>query len=198
MVAIQILCERCILLEDGKVRNIGKTNDIIEEYLNTSLDISNTPLAHRKEQKKSEFMFISIGFQDFKGQKLVNLSPGEDIGIVLDYLCKDNNSKLRNVQITYDITRMGEPFVMLDTEYSENFETVPAKGRIICNIPKLPLMPGYYSIHIRSYSNGIMTNHLMDAATFYVKEGPFFESGRMPKDFEAKILVDHYWELEER
>jgi hypothetical protein len=41
-----------------------------------------------------------------------------------------------------------------------------------------------------------MTNELPDAATFYVKEGPFFESGLMPKDSKAKILVDHYWELE--
>jgi lipopolysaccharide transport system ATP-binding protein len=197
MGAIQNLCEKCILLGDGKIQNIGKSNDIVNEYLNTSLNISDTSLVHRNEQKSSEFMFISIGFQDSKGQKLTNLSSGENVNIILDYLCKDNN-KLRNVQIAYNITMLGEPLIMLNTEFSENFETIPAKGCVICTIPKLPLTPGYYSIRIRSYSNGIMTNHLADAAMFYVKDGQFFESGLMPKDFDAKFLVDHYWKLEER
>jgi len=198
MGAIQNLCERCILLEDGRIRNIGRTRDIVNEYLTTSLAISNVPLAERRNEQRRDatLIYTSIEFQNSRGQKLSNLSSGEDTSIVLDYLCKDTQ-KLEDVKILYTIKRMGENIVALDTELSKNFEEIQGKGRIICNIPRLPLMPGYYSLDIRSYSKRIITNHLYDGVAFYVKEGPFFDSGLMPPDSEARTLVDHSWVLEE-
>jgi hypothetical protein len=52
------------------------------------------------------------------------------------------------------------------------------------------------TVPIRSQCNRDLTNGLPDAATFYVKDGPFFESMQMPPDSEVKVLVDHRWELE--
>ena len=63
--------------------------------------------------------------------------------------------------------------------------------------PEVASMLGYYTLDIRAYSKRIVTNHLYDGVTFYVKEGPFFGSGLMPPDSEARTLVDHSWELEE-
>lgn len=198
MAAIQNLCERCILLEGGRIRNIGRTGDIVNEYLTTGLDVSNIPLAERRNEQRRDarLIYTGIGFRNSKGQRLTNLTSGEDTSIALDYECKDNQ-ELKDLRIIYTIKRMGEPFVALDTGYFQNFEVVPPKGRIICKIPRLPLMPGYYSIFIRSYSKFIIANELQDAVTFYVKEGPFYSSGVMPKDGGARILVDHSWELEE-
>jgi len=198
MGAIENLCERCILLEKGQIQKIGRTSDIINEYLTTSLEISTIPLAERKtDYTNARFIFTGIEFRNSRGEDLSSLSSGEDTTIVLDYVCQDSQ-RLKDVKIRYTIRRMGEAFIALDTEFYQSFEVVPTQGRIICNIPRLPLMPGYYSIDISSYSKRIQTNQLRDAVTFYVKEGPFFSSGLMPKDFEARTLVDHSWELEEK
>lgn len=198
MSAIQKLCDQSILLENGRIRNIGNTSDIINEYLAISLDISNIPLAERRNEQRTDARLIynNIEFRNTKGQRLINLSSGEDTCIVLDYECTDNQ-QLKDVKLIYNIKRLGEKIVALDTEYFQNFKAIPVKGRIICNIPKLPVMPGYYSLEIRSYSQRIIVNEIREAATFYVKEGSFFESGRLPSASEARILVDHNWELEE-
>ena len=198
MGAIENLCGRCILLEQGEIRNIGRTGDIINEYLTISLEISSVPLSERKtDYTNPRFIFTDIEFRNSKGEKLSSLSSGEDTSIALDYVCQDSQ-RLKDVKIRYDIRRMGEAFVALDTEFYQSFAEIPTQGRIICNIPKLPLMPGHYSVDISAYSRRIQTNQLRDAAAFYVKEGPFFSSGLLPRDSEARTLVDHSWILEEK
>jgi len=198
MSAIQKLCDRSILLENGILQNIGSTSDIISEYLATSLNISNIPLVERRNEQKrnARLIYNNIEFCNSNGEQLINPSSGEDTSIMLDYECMDNQ-QLKDVKLIYNIKRLGEKIVALDTEYSQNFEVVPNKGRIICNIPKLPIMPGYYSLEIRTYSQRIIVNEIREATTFYVKEGPFFQSGRLPPASEAIILVDHNWELKE-
>ncbi|GAI17999.1 unnamed protein product, partial [marine sediment metagenome] len=52
MGAIQNLCGRCVLLEEGRIQSIGRTGDIINEYLATSLAISNIPLAERRNAQR--------------------------------------------------------------------------------------------------------------------------------------------------
>jgi len=194
MSAIQNLCNRCILLENGRIKKSGNTREVIDDYLQTSLELSNMPLIERIEQEESDLVITYIELFDLNGNKINNIRSGEDVSIAIEYICR-NNSDLKNVQITYDISRNGEPITMLDTLYYENFEYIPPKGRIFCNIPKMPLMPGHYSIRIRVYSNGIIKANIRDAAAFYVDGGLFYKSGFMPKDFEAKFLVDHSWEL---
>lgn len=198
MGAIQNLCTRCILIENGRIKNTGKTSDIINEYLSTSLAISNTPLIERiNEQKKdAELIYTGIEFQNSKGERLNHLSAGEDTSIILNYRCK-NKQKLKDIKFIYMIKKMGEPLIILSTEFFKNFEVIATEGRVICNIPKLPLMPGYYSLYIRSYSNNVIVNELEDAVTFYVKEGSFFDNGLLPQDSEAKTLINHSWELTE-
>jgi len=194
MNAIQSLCRKCILLENGKIKKIGSTRDVLDEYVHDSLEISNMPLINRREQENSDLLFYKIKLLNNNNKEMNCLLSGDDVSIVAEYICK-NNIDLRNVEITYDITKNGEPIIMLDTLYYNNFDYVPSRGLITCNIPKLPLMPGNYSINIRAYSNGIMRTEIKDATIFNVEGGPFFKSGFMPKDFEARFLVDHNWEL---
>jgi len=197
MGAIQNLCESCILVDDGKLVEIGKTRDVVSTYSDKTL-LSSSPLIERKEQKNAEFIIRAIEFLNSKGDKSDVLLAGEDVSIALEFLCKKGEG-LENVHIVYNITSGGDPVAMLHTGYSHPFERVPAKGRILCRIPRLPLLPGHYSLRVRSYSNHIMIHEIPDAAMFHVGEGPFFESGMMPQyGSEARFLVDHRWELEER
>lgn len=197
MSAIQRLCNRSILLENGRVQNIGSTGDIVNEYLATSLNISNIPLSERMNEqiRDAQLIFRNIEFRNSEGQKLSTLTSGEDTSIFLDYVSKDHQA-MRDVRIAYIITKRGENITLLDTRLSRNLDEVPAEGRIICNIPRLPLMPGQYSIQVRAYVKGGIVNGVMEAAEFHIKEGCFFNSGLMPEGRFAKVLVDHSWQLE--
>lgn len=196
MTAVQKLCGRSILINDGKIQNIGDTRDIIDEYLSTvNTLVKNTPLAQRSDREgNGALRYTNLTFENFNGEKLEFLSSGEDTRIVLDYICKDEIQK--NVLASVEIIANGERFIHLDTYLTDqNFEEIPLKGQIICNIPKLPLMPGDYSINIRATSKMIVADWVIDAASFQVKSGRFYKSETVPANHAARILVDHYWDL---
>ena len=49
MSAIEKLCQRCILLKDGRIEEFGETGLVVKKYLNVmSKNIENTPLIDRK------------------------------------------------------------------------------------------------------------------------------------------------------
>ena len=70
MGAIQNLCQRCILIEDGNIRNIGRTDDIINEYLTTSLAISNVPLSERRNEQVRDASLIYTGLEFYNSKIL--------------------------------------------------------------------------------------------------------------------------------
>ena len=53
MGAIQRLCKRCVLLEEGKIKMIGETKEVIDFYLHSQDKISKLPLVERKDRKGS-------------------------------------------------------------------------------------------------------------------------------------------------
>ena len=193
MTAIQLLCEKCMLLENGRIEDIGRTSGIVDKYLNVGLDISNIPLAERKEQENSDFVITDIEFLDSKGQKLTNLSPGQPVSIVLSYICEDVE-KLKMVDVLLRISQNGQQLFELSTYNFEPFRDIPPKGRFICNINRLPLVPGHYSLGIGPYFWGQYLYWMEDAIKFYVKEAPFFPTAHPPGEPSVKFFVDHSWE----
>jgi lipopolysaccharide transport system ATP-binding protein len=200
MAAVRKLCDKSILLTDGKIQNEGITKDIIDEYLsNVNTLVMNTPLAQRRDRKgDGTLRFIDVTFENFNGEKLEYLSAGEDVRIILDYIYKGNEI-LKNELVALDIVDNGEILIHFDTSFIEqNFKEIPLKGRIICNIPKLPLLPGTYSITLFCSSPDFtgIDDWIEDAIFFNVKSGSFFKSGLVPGKGDARILVDHFWRLE--
>ena len=199
MNAVQKLCKRSILINDGKIQNIGETQDIIDEYLSFMDRFSTeTPLAERKDrQGDGSLRFINVTFENYAGEKLGGLSSGEDTRIILDYVCTDKI--LTNVLVSLEIIHNGERFVHFDTYLTDqNFKEIPLKGQIICNIPKLPLLPGNYSLSIYSTANMIETDWINEALYFTVNSGRYFRTGSLPANHAARILVDHSWDLRKK
>jgi len=196
MNTIQKLCEKSILLNDGKIQNMGSTNDIIDVYLSEMDElVTETSLAQRKDRKgNGSLQFTNVTFENLLGEIIKHPSSGEDIRIILDYECKDKI--LMNVLVSLELLSNGLRFAHFDTYLTnQNFKEIPLKGRFILTIPKLPLMPGGYSITLYSTSNMIQTDWIKDAAFLHVKDGRYFKSGSIPPNHAAKILIDHYWDV---
>ena len=79
MSAIQNLCKRCILLEDGKIKMIGETKEVIKKYLNSNLNLLN-------EKKWENLKF----------------APGNNVAKIKRIFSHKENGKISN---TFDITK---------------------------------------------------------------------------------------------
>lgn len=199
MDAVRNLCPRTLLLEDGRIKMIGDTREVINEYLKEVVSVSSGSLAERRDrQGLGNFRFTGVRFQNARGEELESLSSGEDVSIVMNYVCKDGKS-LKNILAIVEISESGEGIIQLDTNVTgQDFEVVPPKGQIVCHIPRLPLVPGLYSLSLGARRNYIVEDSISTAAVFSVVGGYYYKSGRIPAGLKSRVLMDYDWEVREQ
>ncbi len=73
MSAVETYCTRAMLIEDGKIQNIGKPNKIAAQYSKSNDDRYNKSQKHESKQKSS----IDISIVDSKGNKADNFTSGD-------------------------------------------------------------------------------------------------------------------------
>lgn len=69
-------------------------------------------------------------------------------------------------------------------------EKMPQKGTIRLHIPKLPLLPGNYSVFLRLSSKDQTTDIIQSAAQIYVDDGNFYPTGLTPRRGLTPLCVD--------
>lgn len=84
MGAVQSLCTKCVLLENGKITKIGKTADVISYYISGKATTSEKDLAPKSE----EAGITKIWLENKTGEKISGVEMGEDIVLALEYKIK--------------------------------------------------------------------------------------------------------------
>jgi len=88
--------------------------------------------------------------------------------------------------------------VINTTLLGQNFETVPSKGEIRFEIPKLPLTAGRYvvDLHLATHSGYEMMDQVKSAASFDICDGDFYGSG-YAGSHQAPTMIEGRWLLSE-
>lgn len=153
MSAVQNLCSQSILLENGSIRNIGKTNSIVTEYIKTML--SHSSGSHKFKTEIPGFIVEKIrvlsqpSFND-------NLEFGIEI---------DTTIPKKDVTIELHIINSLMNRVMTGKTVVSNIATGRSSVNITIHKPQLP--PGNYSLDI--------SMHTHNTGFFYEKQILFFE-----------------------
>lgn len=83
MEAIRQICAKCVLLENGRVKSIGKTDDIVTEYLNqvqkSVIEIPDDP------QKIKEAKIRKVVIRDSEGRESHSLGTDKPFFIEMEY-----------------------------------------------------------------------------------------------------------------
>lgn len=77
---------------------------------------------------------------------------------------------------------------------SESFHIFPEKAVAVCNVPRFPLPPGTYYIHLQCLCHLDVMDEIEYAKKVEVERGDFFGTGRLPS-LKGGILVRHNWKL---
>ncbi len=145
MGAIQTLCSRCILLEKGKVVKIGKTSDVISDYISGQTNKSEVVLS----PKNDEAGITKIWLEDASGNKISSMEMGGDIFLNVEYLIKKEIPTMSvDILISKDGTYLLQSF---DTDTNENFRynRPPGKYRSQVKLPTPIFKEGVYIAQIR-------------------------------------------------
>jgi len=169
MNAIESLCNKCIYLEDGKIKKQGKVDEVIGEYLLTNKKNIESNINSKRDNRSRGNVYIR-NLQVSGINDLEKISSGESFNIKIDYKSKPESIKTEPRFIIKIFNKKNIPVVRLDSDLTlDSFESIPKEGVIICHVENFNLSPGVYSINISILSNGVLEDRLIGAQSFEVR-----------------------------
>ena len=191
--AIETLCETAILLDQGKVIEIGAAPKVVGSYLSAINDASGTDLHARTDRSGSGAAKIaSVFLVGADGRTLQQILSGHECMIMIGY-----ESKVELLRPTFRFTiynSIGQPLLHFNSSLGEKpLLGLARQGRVGCRIKKLPLSTGSYRLNVSIEDGGQLMDHLNGAYAFNVADGNFYGSGRNAIDVKEICLAEQEW-----
>lgn len=198
MLAVQRLCNRALLLQEGNLITDGKPSVVIREYLsqNENHVASHLNIRNRKRQRgNGSFILTGAGLVDENKQALRYIASGMKVMLALEYEVSEKGP--HPVVIALFKNYLGEiVFSCISRTAYDGTLAIEEKGFIFCTIPALPLAKGNYSIDVIFKYDMVVTDHLDFVLEFEVEKGDFYGTGRVEDTPDGIMYVYHQWSLE--
>jgi lipopolysaccharide transport system ATP-binding protein len=198
MAAVQGLCSRAVLLNEGKVATDGKVEEVIKEYLQGITSQPIISLAERKDrQGNGSVRFTKIEFLNTQKEPAYSFFSGQQATFVLSFE-NQTNQQLQNLHVAISIdNQMGQRITLLSNRMTgEVFQAVPQHiNQVEIQIERLPLVSGRYYFTIFSEVNGIIADWIKSAGFFDVEAGDYYGTGKMPPQTQGDFMMDHSFKL---
>jgi lipopolysaccharide transport system ATP-binding protein len=198
MQAVTNLCNKAILLDNGKITHEGGTNEVISRYLNEKSTAKVLVLKERKDRKgNGKLTLLDTWLEDENNNRVTNVILGQTVNICLRYKIK-NNEAIKGLTVAFAINSLQNIQIsdLSNRSTGEEFLTpLQPVGIIKCVIKKLPLNIGTYIYNIMTREhNGDILDYVVDAGRFTVTEGDYFGTGKIPTS-DRLIMMEHNWNI---
>ena len=194
MPAIQHLCHRCILLDQGAVAGDGPTDKIIQKYLSMGNRLASKSPLHRTDRRgKGDIQVASVETACEKIKDSYHIITGRNLLIQIGYKVR-TRSKFRNCIFCLEIHTDFNVLVALSSQLVETRPLdISNDGFIEFSIPSLPLSGGSYQINTYIESEGIVQDYLDNAGSFDVTDGDFYGTGKLNHEgWQGKTVLVKY------
>ncbi len=203
MVAVQNLCRRGVLLEQGRVKRIGSSRDVVAEYLEAGAAAACTPLSQRRDRRGlGRYRFEELSLLDAAGRPRAYAVTGEDCYVRITLATPDAGTVLASPLDVAIILRdsQGQKLTEMATWFTNaGLRTVAAARELYCLVPHLPLLAGEYRIDLWCGSGEDTQDVIADAAVLRVAPGNYFRNdadARTPRaDKHGCIMIPQRWHL---
>ena len=198
MGAVQNLCQRCILLNEGHLITNGGTADVISQYLNIGIQESDKSVFKRNISNKKLY-FTDVNLYNTKGEIKTKFTSDENIVIAINY---DLNVQLTGAQITFEIFDQNGICILSSTNFDSNIKmrTISQKpGKYVakCLLNADFLRNGLYSIAI---SSSIPNMEILDEIEFATKfeiESPLDITTVLGQSRRGVIFKNLIWQIDQ-
>lgn len=193
MAAVENLCSKALVLKDGRVDFQGSVQEGIQHYHAYFGESEGINLEGAARTGDGRARISDVWFSDAEGNRLPLLKSGQDVQL---HICVDPVTETcRNLILAAGITTLqGEGVLHLSTETGglvvQHFD---ARSVFTCNLPRLTLRGGYYSMNLFLSSNGVVADWLQDALRFQVEDADFYGTGKLPPEGYSTFLADFSW-----
>jgi lipopolysaccharide transport system ATP-binding protein len=199
MIAMNALCGRAILMAAGQMCDDGDAGKVIDLYLSDAGNATEEVLSARTDRIGSgRFRFTNICFStDEPSMASGHWVSGRTGTVTLDYTSPEQ-TEIENVNLAVTFRKIdGSPLFVCESQCVDaKFAALPPAGQITCDIPNMPLAPGYYQVSIWATVSGGVADRVLNAGVFTVNEGDFFGTGRTTNPAKhGPFRVNHNWRV---
>lgn len=197
MAAILSLCGRVVLLEDGRLKAIGDTKQVVDQYLKSVSEVEDVSIEKRGDIDKNcdgsvRATFIQI--DNMESGKPIR--PTSRIKIKVGYR---SDKPVRNLIVFIFIKDIntGQTLTILDSDNSGGIpETLPTEGTITCTTDKIFITSGRCVVDLTFLNGTQKVYHLANAEYFTVEEEIVYGIENIPRS-ECFFVLEHKWSIEE-
>lgn len=198
MSAIQNLCNKGLYMRNGKLIADGTSDDIIKLYLRDASELQSIDLTERKDRTGSGLIrFTKVSFLDGDKKPVQSLQSGKS-GIIQLHFDNPSNSHLTNLQFSFGIDdEYGNRITLLNNDMTGQVfqEHSNAIGVVQISIPHLSLQGGNYGFTLFSTVNNEIADYIIEAGTFTVEEGDFFNTGKNAPQGQGNVYITHEFSI---
>jgi lipopolysaccharide transport system ATP-binding protein len=203
MEAITGLCTRAIWIDNGVLRADGDPHTTVRDYLaSMRSEIGTTSLADRNDRTgPGPIRFTSVEIRNAAGELTAAVNSGETVEFVLSYVTTGEDRLQHVAPYIYIHDQFDRPLLVFWSKLtSDDFDSLPSEGRIVCQVPRFPLTAGTYALDVGATVNSPTVrdggDEVKSAAMFEVAVGDFFGTGQTapsPIEFQCQ----HSWSAEQ-
>jgi lipopolysaccharide transport system ATP-binding protein len=195
LAAISSLCQRVVMLEDGKVKAIGPAEEIVDQYLKSLSLIEEISLTERTDIDPNSDRSIIATFIEIENMDHGKpIRPSSRIIIKVGY---KSETPVKNLIVSLAIRdfKTGYPITVLWSNDSDNIPpTLPNEGTIVCTTNKLLITSGKCYVDILFWK-GTHLVYKLERASHFTVEAEAVYGEDIPRKH-SMFLLDHEWSIE--
>jgi len=196
MLAVESLCTKAIILNNGKIIFEGATEQAVMEYCASMEKFSEQQIYLREDRTGGDlFRFTSVEFLNPEDMTPWDvLISGQSVIIRIGYISKSPDT-MEDVGIGIAfVTMTGTHFFGCGSRaVGVNLDIHPGKGYTDCVLSRWPLKAGHYTYTLFAEKRNNALDWVRDAGTVDVEAGDYYGSGRLPASHLPGVLVDYAW-----
>ncbi|MFI5165053.1 MAG: ABC transporter ATP-binding protein [Thermoanaerobaculales bacterium] len=199
MAAVQQLCRRGFVLDQGSVTCAGNIEAAVASYLQRTREALDVSLAERTDRIASTWLRLTrVVVVDRNGSEIRQALSGRDVALRFYY---DSARVVQDatVNIAFNVRNAhGLLLTNLDSRSSGNLRmNVHRRGYFECRWPRFNLRSGSYDCAFYCEVNGEVVDWMQSAFTLSVEDGDFFGTGQLIARDQGDVLITHTWSSHE-
>ena len=193
MAAVQNLCTKGILLENGGLILYDSTSVVINQYLNANVGINQESVIDLSKAKRSNGklkVIKKIWIENNNGEITKSILMGEEFTIKFQF---DSEKPIKNALFGFGIeNNRGERITSLNNEISGDIIPSEVKSGTAQLLFKTPnIMDGVYYVSVSIVENQVeWIDYIEQAISFEVDSKDVYNSGKLIESSQGKVFMN--------
>jgi lipopolysaccharide transport system ATP-binding protein len=198
MVAIESLCSRALLLEEGRLTLVGDARELVHHYLMSHVDCGRGRrdlLSHPGRTTKSTPIMTQVTLTSDLKAPTSSVRMGSLLAVEVEFF--SGSKPIQPVLGLVVKNQYGSPIFTVNNRFipGYSFDNPVSNATITCHFDKLPLMPGRYFLDLYFGDQYDDLDIVHEAISFEVAPADVFGTGQLPTPSAGPIFWPATWSL---